>query len=332
MAISIERYPGADALSERDLDRAVAITNACWEEWIPGEPAFTAEAYKDDDRFTHEPEVVEARLARDGNGDVVGVGKLYWRHTEPGTSGLHLFVDPAHRRKGVASELMAALVEAARADGRSGITIEAPVGGLAGKLCEQAGLTADMTVEQNRADLLEAPGEMLETWVANGEASQGYSLVAYDDRCPDDLVEEFVAVRHVMNDAPRWQDEAEWSYTVEELRAAEAAAGASNIDWWSIGVRHDPSGELVGLTEVYLPRSRPWLVLQGDTAVAVEHRGHGLGAWMKAVNHLRMRRELPDSRVVQTWNAAANEPMLRINRALGFRPVLRYQGWLLPLS
>jgi hypothetical protein len=36
--------------------------------------------------------------------------------------------------------------------------------------------------------------------------------------------------------------------------------------------------------------------------------------------------------VVQTWNAAANEPMLRINRALGFQPVVTYQGWYLPFA
>ena len=30
--------------------------------------------------------------------------------------------------------------------------------------------------------------------------------------------------------------------------------------------------------------------------------------------------------MVQTWNADSNEPMLRINRALGFAPVQRFQA------
>ena len=83
-------------------------------------------------------------------------------------------------------------------------------------------------------------------------------------------------------------------------------------------MRHDASGELVGISELYLPRARPWFAFQGDTGVDPAHRGHGLGAWMKAVNHLRLRDERPDVEVVQTWNADSNEPMLRINRALGF--------------
>jgi RimJ/RimL family protein N-acetyltransferase len=165
-----------------------------------------------------------------------------------------------------------------------------------------------------------------------GEAAAGYSLVAYDDRCPDDLAAAFVEVRHVMNDAPRWEGETEWRFTTDELRAVEAATAASRIDWWNVAVRHDATGDLVGLSELYLPRSRPWIGFQGDTAVAPAHRGRHLGAWMKAVNHLRLRRERPELEVVQTWNASANEPMLRINRALGFTPALRYQGWFLPLA
>ena len=97
-------------------------------------------------------------------------------------------------------------------------------------------------------------------------------------------------------------------------------------------MRHDASGELIGLTELYLPENRPWMAFQGDTGVRPDHRGHGLGAWMKATNHLRLADERPDVEWVQTWNAASNEPMLRINRALGFTPVQRFQSWYRPLA
>jgi GNAT superfamily N-acetyltransferase len=99
-----------------------------------------------------------------------------------------------------------------------------------------------------------------------------------------------------------------------------------------VGVRHDGTGELVGISEIYLPAERPWIVFQGDTGVDPAHRGHGLGAWMKAVNHLRLRDEHPEVEIVQTWNASSNEPMLRINRALGFEPVQRFQAWFLSLT
>lgn len=51
-----------------------------------------------------------------------------------------------------------------------------------------------------------------------------------------------------------WREgEPESEYTVEELRAAEAAIAAGEQDWWAVGVRHDASGRLVGLSEMFLP-------------------------------------------------------------------------------
>jgi GNAT superfamily N-acetyltransferase len=89
--------------------------------------------------------------------------------------------------------------------------------------------------------------------------------------------------------------------------------------------------EIVGLTDLFLPAGRPWLDHQGDTGVRDDHRGHGIGAWMKAVNHLRLRREHPQVERVQTWNASANASMLRINHALGYEAVQRFRAWYLPL-
>lgn len=48
---------------------------------------------------------------------------------------------------------------------------------------------------------------------------------------------------------------------------------------------------------------------------------------MKAVHHLRLAAERPEVRSVHTWNAASNAPILRINRALGFRPVETLRCW-----
>jgi GNAT superfamily N-acetyltransferase len=332
-AFTIEPYEWAEALPARDLAQVVDIVNAAWADRIPGEPPMSVEAYCDDDRFTHAPEVIVRRLARDPAGDVVAVGQIQFRQGEHGACGLHLFVAASHRGQGVGTALGGALAEAARAAGRIGVTVEAAVGSPGSISCQRAGLRPDMAVEQNRAASHEASEAMLRDWVRAGEATDEYSLVAYDGRCPDDeLAAQFIIARHVMNDAPRWEGEPEATFTVAELRAAEVAAATVHLDWWNLGVRHDPSGAIVGISELYLPPRRPWIAFQGDTGVDPAHRGHGLGAWMKAVNHLRLRAERPEVRVVQTWNAAANEPMLRINRALGFRPVVTYQGWYRPFA
>lgn len=332
VTISIEPLGWASALAPGDLAAVTRIHNEVWQEWVPGEPPMAEAAYVDVDRFTAHPERVVGRLARDDEGVVVGHAHAHWREG-PGSCTLRAFVDPARRREGAGRALGQALIAEARAAGRAGITMEVAPGSAAETVARAAGCRPDMVMELNRTDPRTIPDDLLERWRTAGEATDGYSLVAYDVPCPSEaLARDFIHARHVMNDAPRWEGEAEATYTVAELAAVEAASVAAHQAWWNVGVRHDASRELVGISEVYLPTSRPWIAFQGDTGVHPAHRGHGLGAWMKAVNHLRLRDERPDVRIVQTWNATSNEPMLRINRALGFAPVQRFQGWFLPLG
>jgi len=90
---------------------------------------------------------------------------------------------------------------------------------------------------------------------------------------------------------------------------------------------HRPSGRLVGYTELGGSSRRPWLARQGDTGVENAHRNLGLGRWVKATNALRLLSERPEVKVVDTWNADVNAPMLSINDAMGFRAVAHWQEW-----
>jgi GNAT superfamily N-acetyltransferase len=326
---TVEPFASADALAPADLERAVEAFNAGWAEWSPGHRRVDGIALRDADRFTHPPEAMHRWLARGSDGALDGFAWVVWRDGEPGASGSRLFVHPDARRRGVGTALVRALASTAKQHDRTGMTLEVAVDGVADQACARAGLKEDMVVELNVTDPRQVSGELLDGWVAAGEAAEGYSIVGYEGRCPDELAEDFIHARHIMNDAPRWEGEPELSFTVSELRAAEDAAARSHLDWWNLGVRHDASGEMVGISDMYLPSARPWLVFQGDTGVAPAHRGHRLGAWMKAVNHLRLRYERPAVERVETWNAAANEPMLRINRALGFAPEQLFRGWLM---
>jgi GNAT superfamily N-acetyltransferase len=331
--LSIELFASPDVLDPADLSAVTAVFNEAWAGWVPGERPISEVAFADADRFTHAPEVELRYLARDASGMPVGLGWVIWREDEPGGAISRVMVASAATRAGVGTALVRQTIDAARAAGRTGLTLEAAVDSDADRLCEKGGMRADITLELNRTDPRQVPTALLDDWIATGEAADGYSLVGYDGRCPDDdLAAQFIGARHVMNDAPRYEGEPEATYTLTELRAAEAACAAAHQDWWALGVRHDASGELVGLTDLFLPVARPWMAFQGDTGVAPAHRGHRLGAWMKAVNHRRLHAERPDVEMVQTWNASQNAPMLAINRALGFHPVQRFRAWYLPFD
>src|SRR5206468_1123827 len=133
----------------------------------------------------------------------------------------------------------------------------------------------------------------------------------------------------IMNTAPSAPGDDPVRVTAERVRAG-LRVHAGRGRGFHTTVLHEASGELVALTELRQMRFRPWHADQGDTATEPAHRNKGLGRWIKAYNLLWMLREHPEVEEVDTWNADANEPMLNINRAMGFRCVRTWRHWRLP--
>jgi RimJ/RimL family protein N-acetyltransferase len=96
---------------------------------------------------------------------------------------------------------------------------------------------------------------------------------------------------------------------------------------WTVCAREIGSPELAAFTNVVLAPEWPEVVHQDDTAVAVPHRGHGLGFAVKATNLLRLVTERPEAHCVTTWNAASNEHMLRVNHRLGFECEAQFEAY-----
>ena len=74
----------------------------------------------------------------------------------------------------------------------------------------------------------------------------------------------------------------------------------------------------MGYTDLLISASTPHLAYQADTLVLSEHRGHGLGQALKQASLAAVQRDQPQVVTVRTWNACSNEPMLRVNRRMGF--------------
>ena len=69
---------------------------------------------------------------------------------------------------------------------------------------------------------------------------------------------------------------------------------------------------------LYIPE-RKNMIEQLLTGVKQEHRGRGLGKWLKAVMLLRIKDEFSNVNTITTGNATSNAPMLSINNRLGFK-------------
>lgn len=193
----------------------------------------------------------------------------------------------------------------------------------------QFGAEAAMVGEENRLDLLGIDRDLVDRWIAEGPVrASGYRLDFVAGCTPPELADRVAEVLNVMNTAPRENlDIGDVMFTPELVHEYEDAAAAAGHGQWAYYAVESASGQFVGLTNVIIRPGLPDRVYVGDTGVDPAHRGQGLGKWLKAAMTRRILDELPDVRWVITWNAGSNDPMLAINRRLGFRAAVVATTW-----
>lgn len=252
--------------------------------------------------------------AHDGD-DVVGVAEVELPLTENLDVGwAEVNVLPEHRRRGTGRLLWEAVVDRARAAGRTRVGGEvsvAPVDGGSGM--EFA--AAMGAVEKHREDHL-----LLDLPVAPAHVDPAYDVVTWRGRCPDEHRPAYLAMRNQMNaDVPTGELDLEPAVLDDARLASSEERLMKAYDVRVAAARRRSDGAFGGYSLLFVPHGadHAW---QDDTLVMPDHRGHRLGAALKAVNYA----DLPDDvRVVHTWTAPSNGAMHHTNTALGFRVVER---------
>jgi len=273
---------------------------------------------------------------RDGDA-IAAIGYAWWHDTPENrhNAWIDVSVLAAHRRRGIAKQLLGRVIDAVKADSRTMLsfftTDRLPTGEI---FARRLGAEPRQHVHTNRLLVSEVDRALVQRWIDEGPVrAPGYSLVFVDGPFPDDIVEDAVAILDVMNTAPRdgldWED---FKLTVEQMREIEKAGVAEGTTRWVIFARSEQTGRFVGITEIFWNPAAPQTVQQGDTAVHPDHRGHALGKWMKAAMLDRVMRRWPGVVDVRTGNADSNDAMLGINHALGFKPYIASINWQLPVE
>ena len=310
-------------LDEATFVQLAELTTIEERDLAPDDPPVAVAEEADELRVLPAFEEVHLWVARDPDGRLLGRASLWIEHREENQhlAQVWLVVRPEARRQGIGRRLLEAAVERARAKDRSTL-MGMPVVGTEGAAAARAlGAEAALVNRISRLRTAELDRSLLEAWVDRApERAAGYSLVAFEGDCPEELLERFAALMAVMNTAPRGDmDMEDEVFTPELIREFEASMTIKGTRIWTLVAREDATGELAGYTALFFPKHRPWQVQQGDTGVDPAHRNKGLGRWLKAANLLRLLDERPEAQVVDTENADSNEPMLTINVALGFR-------------
>ncbi|GAA1964965.1 GNAT family N-acetyltransferase [Microbacterium deminutum] len=165
-------------------------------------------------------------------------------------------------------------------------------------------------------------------------AAGAYRTISWEAPTPEEHLDGFAWMKSRMStDAPAGGvDVPEQAWDAERVRRLDAKRVEGGYRVFVTAAQHRASGQLAAFTELVVDADRPLSANQDDTLVLKAHRGHRLGMLLKGENLLRMREAIPEVAAIDTYNAEENRPMLSINEAMGFVPVMYAGEWQKRLS
>ncbi|HKY51494.1 MAG TPA: GNAT family N-acetyltransferase [Candidatus Limnocylindria bacterium] len=241
-------------------------------------------------------------------------------------------VGPEHRRRGIGRRLLATAVDACGDE--KGLTLmgwttsRVPSGAA---FAERIGAKPGLRMRNSQLDLRTIDRDLISRWAAIDPT--GYRIEFIDSDIPDRLMDNVVTAIRAINTMPREDLQMEdWKVTPETLREWERMGRARGQQRRMAIVIEEATGASAAFTEIFFDPRVPGVLHQGGTATIEEHRGKGIGKWIKARMAQRVLDELPGARYIRTDNAGTNAAMLSINVAMGFVPVWESIIWQIPLE
>lgn len=286
------------------LARFHELEVACHEELSPGEPPRSRDeviAFHRHQPATH----TSAHWLADGGSAVLFVHG-------PTATFCELLVHPDGRRQGIGTALLEAVVERCRELGVETLRgdHETPAGAA---FAAHHGAVDEQRIVRSFLDLRTA--ELPEPRVPDG-----FHLVTWLGRVPDEHLDAYVRARAAMDDAPAPDGMDFPTATAEKVRASEESLAQRGREMrLTVAMRVD--GEIGAFTEL---RHSDGSVLgfTDDTGTVAAHRSKGLARSVKLESLRRLRDDHPEVEVVSTSNAEENAAMRHVNESVGFRPTI----------
>ncbi|MFD4878592.1 GNAT family N-acetyltransferase [Streptomyces sp. NPDC058420] len=223
-----------------------------------------------------------AWLATDA--DSIPAGTAFLRLFDGGQehlAELDLRVHPAERRKGVGSRLLDSAVATARDNTRRCVVAQAEAGSPGDHFLAARGFRKVLALRYTRLPLADVDTAVLTEIIERPQS--GHRLMSWQGTVPDDLAQTFAASRHAMDDMP--MDDADHgivTWDVDRVRAAAKAVEQRGDHLHTVVAIDTSNGSIAGFTELVIPGNGVGDGQHYGTGVLPEHRGHGLGRWMKA--------------------------------------------------
>lgn len=298
-------------------------------EELPGDDPAPFERFLLDRRSMRADESIPRWVALDGD-EVVGSAVAYLnleQNTHMGFARVN--VARPRRGEGIAKALAGPLFDHLETEGRTLIDTYIPEGFPSRAICERAGWKMAYREKRSRLALTALDDALMGQWIDRAaERAADYQLLALKDPFDEADLGAWCELQFQMNTEPREDLEMDDEVLTPAIwRDAEEKLAAAGKSLYSVVAVHRETGQWVGSSSIQTDDIHVAQAWQWETVTHPDHRNKGLGRWMKATNVLRVRDEIDGLGRIDTWNAGSNEPMLNINIAMGFEPILVLETW-----
>ena len=254
----------------------------------------------------HQPETVTT-----GHWLADGALAVLWMHA-PTATFCEVLVHPDRRRNGIGTALLERVVGHCRELGVVTLRGEhmTPDGAA---FCAHAGAVDEQRIVRSLLDLRAA-------MLPEPTVAEGFRLVNWLARIPDEHLAAYVQGRAAMDDAPAPDDMDFPSATAESVRATEESCARRKREM-RVTVAMNETGEVAAFTDLRATRGSI-LGFTDDTVTVAAHRGKGLARAVKLESLRWLRDDHPEIEAVTTRNAEENAAMRALNTSIGFRPTV----------
>jgi GNAT superfamily N-acetyltransferase len=288
--------------SDDVLARFHALEAACHEELDPGHPRRTVEEVVAFHRHLPTTQTACHWLAGGGMAALNVYG--------PTATFFHVLVEPARRRRGLGTALLERALERCRELG-----VEALRGvhstAAAAAFAAASGARNEQRIVRSLLDLRAAE-------LPPVDPPEGFRVVTWLGRVPDEHLAAYVLARTAMDDAPAPDGMDFPAWTAEKIRASEESLERRDREM-RLTVAMTAAGGISSFTELRVSRGST-LGFTDDTGTVVQQRGKGLARAVKVESLRRLRSDHPEVEAVTTSNAEENGVIRHLNESIGFRP------------
>lgn len=264
------------------------------------------------------------------DGEVKAVAVVYMDKYEDLNNGFaRIHVRRDARRRGLATTMAGPIFDVLESHDRKSLITDTVAGSEWELKLASLGMKKGLQEKRSRLVVADIDWDLMDGWIDKAaERATGYELLYVEFPVSEEYLERWCAVRDVMNTAPKEDLEFEDTHhTPDKWREVEKTNEARGDKLFAHVAVDKGTGDFVGLSEILVQRYQTDLAWQGDTGVHPDHRNKGLGRWLKAATIKRVVADHPELERVDTGNAGSNEPMLNINVAMGYKPILLTNAW-----